>query len=528
MATEKLKILDSISNVDVVDGKLKVNITNNPNKGYFATEAALNTAFPSASNGDYAIVGSTDRVWVWDGDTSAWVDSGMGSLVTSVFGRIGDVVAVDNDYTVAQLDASAFTAGSVIFADGTDLTEDNSNFFWDNTNNRLGIGTASPAHAIDLVAPSLSQFRMRNTTSDAAIKNAYFRTGHYTNAEEDVLGVLVQSSSTKNILYLGGASSAANAMTDITFYTAADNTTLTGTQRMTINEDGEVGIGETNPVHLLDVDGDVEIGVNNGLLLYDSAAYSYIVAQNNPLRLETNRDADDIVFFPNNSEAMRIDGTNGYVGIGLSAPQELLAIAGNLVLPKASGNGIKVDNTTPTFPWQDLFGEVKLHGVGANEPSYNVYKGGIRAYEFNTVGDEVFVEFHLPHDYVEGSNIYIHSHWSVDTASVTGSVTWDFECTYAKGHDQAAFGGNVTAQASQTASTTAYQHMIAEVQLSDPSPSATELDTDDLETDGLILVRVELSASTLSGGNNPWLHFVDVHYQSTNIGTKQKAPPFYV
>ncbi len=53
-------------------------------KGYFATEAALNTAYPTAENGDYAIVGSTDTVWVWDGDTTAWVDTGNGAT--------GDVV----------------------------------------------------------------------------------------------------------------------------------------------------------------------------------------------------------------------------------------------------------------------------------------------------------------------------------------------------------------------------------------------------------------------------------------------------
>lgn len=38
----------------------------------------------------------------------------------------------------------ALTAGSVLFSDGTDIAQDNANFFWDNTNNRLGILTASP------------------------------------------------------------------------------------------------------------------------------------------------------------------------------------------------------------------------------------------------------------------------------------------------------------------------------------------------------------------------------------------------
>jgi len=41
--------------------------------------------------------------------------------------------------------ATAFTTGSVVFAGASGTyTEDNANFFWDDTNNRLGIGTASP------------------------------------------------------------------------------------------------------------------------------------------------------------------------------------------------------------------------------------------------------------------------------------------------------------------------------------------------------------------------------------------------
>jgi hypothetical protein len=91
------------------DGKLSI-VTHN--KGYFATEAALNTAYPTASDGDYAIVGATDTVWVWDSGTSAWVDSGLGSLVTSVFTRVGDVVAVADDYVFApQVLTDAATIG---------------------------------------------------------------------------------------------------------------------------------------------------------------------------------------------------------------------------------------------------------------------------------------------------------------------------------------------------------------------------------------------------------------------------------
>jgi len=45
-------------------------------------------------------------------------------------------------YTPFQL--PSLTSGSVIFSNGTTLAQDNANFFWDDTNNRLGIGMAAP------------------------------------------------------------------------------------------------------------------------------------------------------------------------------------------------------------------------------------------------------------------------------------------------------------------------------------------------------------------------------------------------
>lgn len=41
--------------------------------------------------------------------------------------------------------STAYTSGSVIFSNGTSLTQDNSNFFWDDSNNRLGIGLTNPS-----------------------------------------------------------------------------------------------------------------------------------------------------------------------------------------------------------------------------------------------------------------------------------------------------------------------------------------------------------------------------------------------
>ena len=51
----------------------------------------------------------------------------------------------------------SLTSGSVLFSNGTTIAQDNANFFWDNTNNRLGIGTASPRAILDIVSSASTQ-----------------------------------------------------------------------------------------------------------------------------------------------------------------------------------------------------------------------------------------------------------------------------------------------------------------------------------------------------------------------------------
>ena len=114
------------------------------------------------------------------------------------------------------------------------------------TSGNLGIGTASPVtrlHVLD--ALSGGQFIVANSETNSAEKYGTFATQHYTNAEEPALGVAVQSSATENNILIGGALGEFNAATAIKFYTAANNTTTSGTQRMTIDSSGNVGIGGT-------------------------------------------------------------------------------------------------------------------------------------------------------------------------------------------------------------------------------------------------------------------------------------------
>ena len=200
-----------------------------------------------------------------------------------------------------------------------------------------------------------------------------------------------------------------------------------------------------------------------------------------------------------------------------------LTSTSGLVLSKTTTTGIKVDPVSPTWGWRDITSEIDARGSGANDPTFTVYTGtNFYAHQFSaTTMQQVYVTYHVPHDYVPGTDIYLHVHWSNAAATpITGFVIWGFEYSYAKGHNQAAFPASTTVTVTQACPATRYQHNIAET---------TAITISELEVDGLIMVRVYRDAA--AGGDTctdaVFLHTSDIHYQSTNMATKGKSPDFY-
>ena len=66
------------------------------NKGIFANASEMPTTDVQA--GDYCVNTTTDTVWIYDADTSAWVDSDRKGQVTSVNGQTGEVVLDINSF----------------------------------------------------------------------------------------------------------------------------------------------------------------------------------------------------------------------------------------------------------------------------------------------------------------------------------------------------------------------------------------------------------------------------------------------
>ena len=72
----------------------------------------------------------------------------------------------------AIVEHSALTQGSVFFADANGLPgQDNANLFWDDSNNRLGIGTNAPARSLDVNGSSFFRGSMKYVDSSATKAN---------------------------------------------------------------------------------------------------------------------------------------------------------------------------------------------------------------------------------------------------------------------------------------------------------------------------------------------------------------------
>lgn len=81
-------------------------------KGYYANPSALEEAVPIGVDGDYAIVGTTDTIWLWDTDTQSWVDSHKATDLS-------------NYYTKGETDNLLSQKEPNISAKGSDTASDN-------------------------------------------------------------------------------------------------------------------------------------------------------------------------------------------------------------------------------------------------------------------------------------------------------------------------------------------------------------------------------------------------------------------
>lgn len=228
-----------------------------------------------------SIVGTTNRLTVTNTTNTITLDiaatyvgqtsiTTLGTITTGTWN--GTTIAPANGGTGTT---TAFTLGSVVFAGASGIyTQDNTNFFWDNTNKTLGLGTAGATNASKLQVSSDTigvtngiMSELHNTSAAGAViagrKSRGTRAAPTTVVTGDYVATypfqpFVLTSGYMNTAYFGarvsGTVTATSAPTQIFFSTGSTDDTNPFTNnrvRMLIDETGMVGIGTTTPTSAL-------------------------------------------------------------------------------------------------------------------------------------------------------------------------------------------------------------------------------------------------------------------------------------
>lgn len=233
----------------------------------------------------------------------------------------------------------------------------NSGVIIDDSGN-VGIGTGSPTAKLDISDGNITMLiganNLSNTRINAVNKVARIGTAHYLAAEEPVTLIQSNSSASANEVILGGGTGIMNAATAIKFYTAANTTTLTGTERMSILPTGEIlALGsafifentsyeikaQTNNSKRLRIGGGPVLDTGNG---------AYVNLQGNDyggtglggfaqyFAGNSTNGGDHVFYTGDGVEKMRIL-KNGNVGIGFTDPNGILEINATVTNPRITG-----------------------------------------------------------------------------------------------------------------------------------------------------------------------------------------------
>lgn len=370
---------------------------------------------PTLDNDGDALI--TGALYFDTTDNTMYVYTGSAWIATYASDKLSNVVEDTTPQLGGDLDlnSSDITGTGNINITGTvtsdRLTIDTDTLHVDATNNRVGIGTSSPSNKLGLGLTSGATTRLL---------------GEYGYNESPTFEMGVgQTDSFRGGMRIAVTDTGASVVGDsvVSFHTTKDGV---GTvERVTIDEDGNVGIGTTSP--------DVSLQVNGGIRARGGAPGALGVNNNGYAFSGNSGDVDggmfssadgQIEFYTNSAERMRID-SSGNVGIGTSNPANNLEIQhganSQLRLSDTLGNGFELRAGTNFIIKDDGTERMRIDSSG---------KVGIGA---STVDSALHIEVTNPLVTLEDSTNALKATvngengnlvLSADTANASGSASY--------------------------------------------------------------------------------------------------------
>ena len=318
----------------------------------------LTSALPAASGGTGQNSYTTGDLLYASGATAlakladvatgnALLSGGVG--VAPAWGKIGLTTHVSGTLPVANGGtgtSTAFTTGSIVFAGASGVySQDNANLFWDDTNNRLGIGTNAPAS----IGSNVTTVHARGTSG---------------------AGILFGSTSfaSSASLWTSGDGSLTTLGT-LTSMPLAFSTN--SSERMRIDSSGNVGIGTSSPNSFAGYTYITTAGTNGSGIYFRQGAtdLGLVDVYANAMHV-FSQGANPLALGTNNTERMRID-SSGNVGIGTASPNAVLTVrqANN------TGDGIRLfANGTDTQLITRYLASTDVWQISATYSSTGAYK----------------------------------------------------------------------------------------------------------------------------------------------------------
>jgi hypothetical protein len=253
--------------------------------------------------------------------------------------------------TVGTTPITSGTVGRVLFEGTGNVLQESANFFWDNTNSRLGIGTNAPANQLHLNGPVSDTFDaipllfVRNTlltnTSVSSMIGLARTTGDMVDGFGPRVLFSIQDNSfgdrTNQIAAFAGVRSGADNSGSLIFQTASSGNNTT---KMQIFPTGNVLIGTTTDAGFrLDVNGTARVkgvGTTTGVTLS--------VQNSSSTNLLTITDAGSFTTQTSNFSSVVTNNTNSFQVTG-----SIAAIRVGSSVSIATSSILQADSTTQGF-----------------------------------------------------------------------------------------------------------------------------------------------------------------------------------